>query len=382
MPQGANMAEPFKNLFNPQMIRQMADHIAPHYASFDADKFVDIACDNLEALELKARSNQIRDALIAKLPNDFEQLCKVFIASLHPENNVPIGNMQMDEKGIRGWAIMPMADVIATLGIEHFDTGMETLAAMTCRLSSEFGIRHFFIADPQQAISWAMRWAKDPNEHIRRLASEGSRTRLPWGLRLQSFVENPKPLLPLLEVLKDDPSEYVRRSVANNINDIAKDHPELVATLAETWLKGASKERTQLVKHACRGLIKQGHPATLAALGYNKPAVEIAKFSIAEAQLSVGESLSIEVELQSTSNVSQPLIIDYAIHHQKANGKTSPMVFKWKIVELLPNKPLKAKKKHSLKPVTTRKYYAGAHKVELLVNGESLAMLDFELTTL
>lgn len=373
------MAEPFKNLFNPTMIGQMGDHIASHYAEFDRTEFLQLACEGLDELELKARSNQIRDALITTLPNNFNQLSEVLVAALHPENNVPLKAIKMDDQGIRGWAIMPMADVIAMLGIEHFDTSMQALAEMTCRLTAEFAIRPFFIANPQRAIEWAMRWADDDNEHIRRLASEGSRTRLPWGLRLQCFVENPLPLMPLLEKLRDDPSEYVRRSVANNINDIAKDHPERVAKLAEDWLKGASKEREQLVKHACRGLIKQGHPETLAALGYGPAEVEITSFTLANNRLKVGESLQVSVGIKSTAKTDQPLIIDYAIHHQKANGTTSPMVFKWKIAELKPDKTLNAKKQHSFKPVTTRKYYAGAHKIELLINGESKASTAFEL---
>jgi len=199
-------------------------------------------------------------------------------------------------------------------------------------------------------------------------------------MRLSGFVEDPSPVLPLLETLKDDPEEYVRRSVANNLNDIAKDHPDLVAQIAAQWLVGASKERERLVKHACRTLIKQGHPATLAALGFGPPQVVLEALTVTTPVVSLGEALCFEVAMRSTADEDQQLIVDYVIHHVKANGQTSPKVFKWKTMKLKAGTTHAATRRHAIKPITTRKYYAGTHFLELQVNGEVMGRESFELT--
>jgi 3-methyladenine DNA glycosylase AlkC len=162
---------------------------------------------------------------------------------------------------------MPLTHYVGRNGLKHFDLSMMLLKEMTKRSSSEFDIRYFLLDSPLRAISILQEWTQDPNQHVRRLVSEGTRPRLPWAMRLPVFIEDPSPLIPLLDALKDDEEEYVRRSVSNNLNDIAKDHPDVVAGIARQWLKGASKNRQRLVRHACRTLIKQGHKETLAALG-------------------------------------------------------------------------------------------------------------------
>ena len=198
-------------------------------------------------------------------------------------------------------------------------------------------------------------------------------------MRLPAFMTDPAPVIHLLELLKDDDEEYVRRSVANNLNDIAKDHPDLVAEIASQWLKGAEKNRERLVRHACRTLIKQGHQATLKAFGYNKARVEVDKLEVLNSSVAFGSALEFELGLTSASADSQPLIIDYAIHHQKANGSTSPKVFKWKTLTLERHATLVAKRRHPMKMITTRVYYPGTHKLEILINGTSVGVVDFEL---
>jgi hypothetical protein len=183
----------------------------------------------------------------------------------------------------------------------------------------------------------------------------------------------------LLEALRDDEEEYVRRSVANNLNDVAKDHPDLVASIAKDWLVGADKNRTRLVKHACRTLIKQGHKATLEALGYGEPDIAFEVLNVKTPKVEFGSARELDIALRSTANKPQNLIIDYAIHHRKANGSTSPKVFKWKNVALKAGATLKASKNHNIKKITTRTYYNGAHSVEIFVNGVSLGKKNFEL---
>lgn len=374
------MPEPFKNLFNPKMITGMGEHLHRVNEDFDAHRFAKLASDDLDKLELKERSNQICDALLATLPEDFRAACKVLTDALHPIDDAELSDMQMDDDGIRGWSVMPMADFIARRGLDDFDHALDVLGDLTKRFSAEFAIRYFFVADPERALAKAHQWTGDENLHLRRLASEGSRPRLPWGLQLASYVKEPTPLIGLLEKLKDDSEEYVRRSVANNLNDIAKDHPDTVAAIAANWLTDASADRQRLVKHACRSLIKNGHKPTLEALGYSTPEIVIDRLELKTQKVKLGGMLEFEVVLTSTAEKTQPLIVDFVIHHRKANGGTSPKTFKWKILDLAPGKSLKIAKKHSMKHVTTRTYHAGEHGLEIQINGESFGRRDFEFS--
>jgi 3-methyladenine DNA glycosylase AlkC len=374
------LPEPFKNFFNPTMIAEMGVHLSARDSKFDADGFTQLATDGLEALELKQRSNHILTALEHTLPGDFESACNLLVSALHPEDGVDLSGQTMDDLGIRGWAVMPMADYVAWHGLEQFDFSMNALKEMTKRSSSEFAVRPFLASDPQRAMRHVVEWAKDKNYHVRRLASEGTRPRLPWGMRLAMFVTDPDPVLPVLDALKDDPEEYVRRSVANNLNDIAKDHPDLVGRIAGDWLAGNSDDkRRKLVRHACRSLIKRGHPATLEVFGYRLPRVSLESLELDTNSVRFGQNLHICAELQSDTEDAQELVIDYVVHHRKANGKTSPKVFKWKNLRLAGREKTRIEKKHAFKPITTRTYHGGAHAVEIQVNGQCLGRAEFEL---
>jgi len=374
------MAEPFKNNFNVDMLRPLATHLARHVSGFETDAFVADASRDFSDLELKARSNAIRDTLIRYLPDDPIQALDVLCACLHPDPNDALTSGVSDERGVRGWIVMPMSDVVPEIAMEHFDEGMAALRTLTCGFTSEFAVRPFLAADPARGLEHASRWAHDPEMHVRRLASEGTRPRLPWGMRLDGFVADPATLLPLLTALRDDPEDYVRRSVANNLNDIAKDHPNLVASVAADWLEGASNDRQRLVKHACRSLIKAGHDATLAALGYGPPQLDVLSFASDAQNVTLDGKIALSAVLRSTSGGSQPLIVDYVIHHVKASGATSAKVFKWAIKEIAGGAELDLKKSHHFKPITTRVYYGGTHRISLQVNGHVLAETSVELT--
>jgi 3-methyladenine DNA glycosylase AlkC len=375
------MAEPFKNLFNKDLILDMARHFVNVWPEFDQNGFTVFAIDGLDSLELKARSNRITDSLERFLPDDFPAAAKILIASLDPASDLSIRetNSVVNADGIRGWAVMPMADYIARRGQDHLDLSLNALKEMTMRFSSEMAIRPFIKNHEKTVLNTLAQWAGDPNYHVRRLVSEGTRPRLPWAMQLPQFIKDPSPILLLLEVLKDDEEEYVRRSVANNLNDIAKDHANLVARIAGRWLIGASKDRKKLVRHACRTLIKQGHKGTLEALGYRPPDVKLNRLKILTPQVSFGEALTFELSVTSASGHAQPLILDYAIHHRKANGGTSPKVFKWKTTTLKPRSTLTAQRRHAIRKITTRVYYPGTHRLEILANGVSLGCEEFEL---
>lgn len=373
------MPEPFKNLFNTRLIAGRAKHLKRVSGDFPAARFRKLAGKNLKSLELKQRSEQICDALTATLPENFNAAVDTLLASLHPESRQALSELVVDDKGLRGWAIMPMAEFIARHGLHDPERSLQALQQLTSRFTAEFAIRPFLLHHPEISLVYANRWAVDDNEHVRRLASEGTRPRLPWGMRLHAYVKDPSPLMPILEKLKDDHSEYVRRSVANSLNDIARDHPAKVAEVAGRWLQDASTDRERLVKHACRSLIKMGHPATLKALGYVAARVRCRDLSVSPECISMGASVVLAVTLGSTVKRDQPLIVDYIVHHQKANGSTSPKVFKWKTFILKAGESLCIEKRHSFKRVTTRVYYPGIHRVTVQINGKIVAEAAFEL---
>ena len=371
------MAEPFKNLFNVNVITSMAEHFKRHWQEFNAQGFIDTASHQLDTLELKARSQQITAAMSQYLPEDFEQAGHILLNSLAPESD----EEQTLDDGISGWAIMPMTDYVAIRGLAHHDFSMTLLNAMTRRFTAEFSLRFFLLDAPDETLKTLKSWLKDDNKHVRRLISEGTRPRLPWAMQLPSFIQNPAPVIELLEALKDDPEEYVRRSVANNLNDIAKDHPELVAGIAKQWLLDADDNRKRLIRHACRTLLKQGNRDVLDVFGYAPPELEATRLELHEEQVRLNHHLSFSLSLVSCCDKEQSLMIDYVIHHQKKNGKTAPKVFKWKKVVIPAGKKLSMSKQHLFKPVTTRVYYAGLHEVEILINGQSVAKKSFFLVT-
>ena len=373
------MPEPFKNSFNKQVITGMADHFKNQWSEFNHQGFIRSATKNLTGLELKERSNQIMESMVEYLPANFEQAGKIILKSLSPAKEGDIFGITVDEKGIAGWVIMPMADFVGIHGHKHFDLSMTLLKEMTKRFSSEFGIRYFLLKDTDKTLTTLKSWLHDDDKHVRRLISEGIRPRLPWAMQLPQFINDPTPVIELLEYLKDDQEEYVRRSVANNLNDIAKDHPDVVSNIAEQWMKGASVNRKKLIRHACRTLIKNKHIKTLNTLGFKNPKIKLSQLEILNPNIKLGEQLEFSLKLQSNSAQEQALMIDFIIHHQKANGKTTPKVFKWCEKKLAAKQLLCITKNHPIKKITTRKYYPGLHKIEVVINGVSLEISEFQL---
>lgn len=373
------MAEAFKDAFNSELIEGTSLHLSRAWPEFDGARFERLAKDGLLDLELKARAAQIGEALLATLPTDFEVSAAIIERSLHPDVEAEISADGMDDGGIRGWAVMPLGYFVAERGISSPKRGLETLEALTKRFTSEDPIRRFIIEHEELTLTTLREWVSAESHHVRRLVSEGTRPRLPWSEQLPAFVADPSPILPLLRSLRDDPSEYVRRSVANNLNDISKDHPDLIAELAADWLEDGSPQRRRLVEHACRSLVKAGHRRALEALGYGPPEVAVHRFRVLTPVVQFGDKLEFELRLASTASEPQPLILDYVIHHRKANGTTSPKVFKWKKLTLAAGREHEALRKHSIRSISTRRYYAGRHRVEVVANGSTLAGADFEL---
>ncbi|ADZ92078.1 DNA alkylation repair protein [Marinomonas mediterranea] len=373
------MPELFKDKFNPHVIQSMALHFQAAWEGFDQVGFVEFATNGLTDLELKERSKHITDAMFRYLPDDFTMASDILLASLRPYKTEDIYGLTPDKDGIVGWAIMPMADYVGLYGQDHHDLSMTLLKEMTKRFSSEFGIRYFLLSDNKsKTLATLKEWTTDENYHVRRLVSEGIRPRLPWAMQLPDFITDPEPVIELLETLKDDPEEYVRRSVANNLNDIAKDHPDLAANTALKWMADADENRVKLIRHACRTLLKQSHPTALQVFGYFPVELKDAALKIKTPTVYLNEHLEFELLLESDTPENQSLMIDYIIHHQKKNGVTSPKVFKGKKVILKAGETLNFSKRHPFKQVTTRTYYSGQHAIEIIVNGVSIAKSEFQ----
>ena len=374
------MPEAFKNKFSVQIIEHLGRTIKEQLPEFAEQDFVRMAADNFDKLELKQRSLQITQALHEFMPQSYQRCDSVIRTILHPENNSSMNDSIIEKEGVRGWLIMPLADFVSLRAIpQHFDKGMALLQVLTSRFSSEFAIRDFLIFDWQRALEILTTWSGSDNHHVRRLVSEGTRPRLPWGKRLKVFVDDPKPLRPLLVSLLDDSEEYVRRSVANNLNDIAKDNPDFVVDFVAEFLPDADTNRFRLLKHGCRTLLKQGHPDILAHFGF-LPFNGNLQLTLMQSKVQAEGDLLINLELSGNISEPQKLMLDYVIWYQKANGKLTPKVFKWKLIEQWLGESLHLQKRHSFKSVTTRKHYPSEHRVEIQLNGEILAKSNFELT--
>ena len=373
------MPEAFKNLISPSLVECIAAHLSRHVSAQASRALVTAVLPKLQNLELKARVQLIADEMTRLLPEDTASRNEILLAILHPDTDLKTLARESSEQGIAGWGIWPLSLVVGQHGLDAFDSSMALLREMTMRSTSEFAIRYFLQADQARALSIMEQWLDDPNEHVRRLVSEGSRPRLPWGMRLQALCKDPTPALPLLEALKDDPSEYVRRSVANHLNDISRDNEAVAIALASRWMTDAGKERTALVRHGCRTLIKAGNPQILALFGYETPQIELGPLALSCEQLTLGESVEISIHLQSTATTMQKLIIDYTVFHQLANGKRSAKVFKGGVVTLPAGQGLTFSRTHTFRPVTTRRYHAGQHAIAFRVNGVDTEEAVFEL---
>ena len=375
------MAEPFKHLIDAGVVAAIAHHVGRAGADFRREAFERQALAGLDALELKARVMQLAHALVAALPADVDRAASLLEASLGPPGEGDdLASLRSGAAGLAGWPVWPLTEAGALIAAATApERGLRALHAMTQRQTAEFAIRPFLIRHPALAAATLARWVHDPSAHVRRLVSEGSRPRLPWGQRLQALVADPSPALPWLRQLQDDPSAYVRRSVANHLNDIAKDHPALLARWLAEHLPGAFQARQALLRHASRGLVKQGDAAVLAAWGLGAAFQGRVALALAPDRLCVGESLQLVVTLHGSAPQPQRLAIDYAVHHVKAAGHTTAKVFKGWVIDLAPGEQRLLVRRHSMKPVSTRRYHPGAHAVDVRINGTVVAQAGFAL---
>ena len=330
------------------------------------------ATQALQPLSLRERSDALRDGLLADYPQSYAELADA------------IKKAAEYSQSFTGWMIWPVTSALATRAAEEntgsaFEDAMGMMALLTPRLSSEFAIRVLFKHDLEKALAFAQEWTGAPNEHVRRLASEGTRPYLPWAIRVPQILKDPVCTIPILDALYRDPSDYVRRSVANHLNDLSRNEPELVVETAQRWLKTPEPTTMAVLKHGLRTLIKRGNPEALALLGFGTPTVKIDGPHIEQRHVVWGDSVNFTASVLNTGSEPMPLAIDYVLHHRKANGLTTAKVFKLTTRTLAPGETLKIDRSHSFRAITTRRYYPGTHSVALQVNGKPTDSVDFEL---
>jgi len=368
------MAEPLINQYGADVPQAIASMITAVYPAFDSPGFVREVLNGFDTLALMARGKHIAQALRRFLPDNYEQALAILMASV----NQPHGRDPSLTLG--SFLYLPHTMFVADYGLDHFELSMAAQHALTQRFSAEFSIRPFLEHHTQATLEQLTVWATDPSEHVRRLVSEGTRPRLPWAPRLRQFQADPTPVLALLDLLKDDPALYVRRSVANNLNDIGKDHPELVTRTAQAWLQDASPERAWIVGHALRSAVKRGEAGALKVLGFGKTAqLALSQIQISPGQAAKGGAVQISFALTNPQNQPQKVLVDLAVHYVKANGLTRAKVFKLSTLDLAPGQTMQLSKKLSLAEMTTRKHYLGTHPVEVLLNGQAQPLGAFEL---
>jgi len=368
------MAEPLIKQYGADVPQAIAAMVQAVHPAFDSTGFGREVLDGYEALGLMARGKKIAQVLRRFLPDDYTQALAILMQSIDQPHGRDTGLT------LGSFLYLPHTVFVADYGLGHFELSMQAQHALTQRFTAEFSIRPYLMHHPEATLRQLREWATDPNKHVRRLVSEGTRPRLPWAPRLRQFQADPAPVLALLDLLKDDPELYVRRSVANNLNDIGKDHPEVLTRTAQTWLKDASPERAWIVSHALRSAVKRGETGALQVLGFGETAqVVVSNAQISPSRAAMGGAVQISFEVTNAQNQPQRVLVDLAVHYVKANGQTRAKVFKLSTLDLAPGQTAKLSKKLSLAEMTTRKHYPGLHRVEILLNGQAQPLGAFEL---
>jgi 3-methyladenine DNA glycosylase AlkC len=364
--------EPFKEHFSYANARSIAAEIHRAHPGFEMKNFTRGLEKKLAPLELKQRMQAVADHIEVALPIEATALFAVLVKALAGDNKY----------GLRGFAVWPLTEIVARRGLEHFAESMDALAQMTSRFTAEFAIRPFIQHDREKTMRQLHRWCDHPDEHVRRLVSEGSRPFLPWGGNLPELLDSPYQTFDLLEKLHRDPSDYVRLSVANHLNDFSKGNAKLVINTLARWRKAAPLDPNleKLSRHACRTLLKNGHPAALKLHGYGSAdSLEIESIKLHGSSIRVGEKIAYRLVIRNKSRRSLRVMFDYAIHHRKANGTLTPKVFKGRVKELAAGECWEIHGTHSFRPVTTRVYHTGKHQFEPRLNGRVFPAMGFVL---
>ncbi len=364
--------EPLKNIYNQKFISEFSSAIKQVIPSFDTKEFSKSIFDKeWKNRELKQRMRHITLVLKNQLPDDFEVMINMVLKIINQLQKSDINEQSFE------WMFLP--EFIELYGLNDLKTSINAFEKITQFTSCEFAVRPFIVKYPKQMIAQMFVWSNHKSEHVRRLATEGCRPMLPWAMALPELKKDPISIVPILENLKKDPSEYVRRSVANNLNDIAKNQPQTVIKIAKKWI-GKTKETDKLVKHACRTLLKAGNQEIMQLFGFGSVKnIEILAFKIQGLKFKIGDTLAFSFNLKNNNNSASLIRLEYAIYYQKANGTLSKKVFKISEKEYAKNSVTAITKKQSFKIISTRKFHLGLHQVAMIVNGVEFNKFDFWL---
>lgn len=359
------MPERLKDLFfTDESLQKFADVVKLHHRGFDRKHFLSlIRREGWEQMELKQKMRHTTLCLAEVLPGDFPSALDI-LTRCAPD--------------VKGFEAMVLPDYVQLFGMQHWDLSLEALEHFTRFSSSEMAIRPFLRKDPARALERMLEWAEDSNEHVRRLASEGCRPRLPWAEALPQFKKDPRPLFPILQKLKGDTSEYVRKSVANNLNDISKDNPELVLDVCESWW-GQSPGTDWIIKHACRTLLKGGDKRALKIFGFADPSRLLVKdFSFDPKVVRIGQEIHFSFVVVVQGEKPARIRTEYRIDFARARGKSSPKIFQ--ISERVGEPGQYAvSRRHSLADQSTRRHYPGRHSLTVIINGEAKVSVNFQV---
>jgi len=357
-------------LINPATLRSLTTSLQAASPEF-TPRHLRRAARQLDGLKLRARTDLVAAALLADLPADYGTVAAIYRRALR-------------DAAFSGWMIWPVSETVTTLALaagldEAFADGLLLLSQVTPRLTSEFAIRRFLVADLDRALSIITGWTADPDPAVRRLASEGTRSFLPWAIRVRSLLEHPASTVPIIDALYRDEDEVVRRSVANHLNDLSRQSPDLVVDVATTWLADPVPSTRQLVRHGLRTLIKRGQPAALALMGFGPTRIVVGEVDLDRTTVRAPGELGFGFTLTNGDAAPVTLAIDYVVDYLKSNGGHREKVFKLATRTLGPGEQVRLTKKHAFRPMTTRVHYPGDHHLKLQINGQRYPGASFRL---
>jgi 3-methyladenine DNA glycosylase AlkC len=364
---GTTMPEKLKDVFfTLSSVDAMADTLKRFYPGFDKKRFVTLVFDEgFDGKELKAKMRHTTECLRQTLPKSYGRAVSIL------KKAAPL---------VKGFEAMCLPDFVELHGLDDWDVSLGALALFTKYASSEFAIRPFIISNPKRAIAFMKKLAEDKDPNVRRFASEGCRPRLPWAMALPAFKKDPSPILPILEKLKDDDSEFVRKSVANNLNDISKDHPKLVLDMCERWY-GKSENTDWIIKHACRTMLKAGDSRAMLLFGFGDPRrIGVGQLTLDKKRLAIGEQVRFTFAMHVGARKACKVRLEYIVYFAKAKGKVSQKVFKITENAFAPGEH-RVTRRHSFADMSTRKHYPGKHQIAIIVNGTEKARASLTLTT-
>ncbi|MRX40717.1 DNA alkylation repair protein [Flavobacterium sp. LC2016-23] len=360
-----------KDIYSLPFYEKFSHAVAEVHPAFQKQKFIDTIYEgDFAQKEWKDRMKHTTVVLHQFMPENFPEAVSLIdkIIENLKKNQFTEGNL----------AFIFFADYIEMYGLDDFKTSATAFVSITQFISCEFAVRPFILKYKEKMIEEMVKWSLHQNHHVRRLASEGSRPRLPWAMAIPYLKKDPASILPILENLKNDPSEYVRRSVANNLNDIAKDNPQTVLEIAAQW-KGFSKETDAIIKHGSRTLLKQGHPEILSHYGLESSNIELSDFEITTPVVKTGEALQFQFHLRNLNKEPKTVRLEYAVYYKKAKGHLAKKVFKISEKTYQPDQFVKVERSQSFRIITTRVFHTGIHELSIIINGTESEPLRFEL---